>query len=126
MRVLEKYTGDKTYMFPNGGMGTPQAVKEKFPAVTAFTHVVETDESGEVMFALQNLSAMCTMHGVSQRLSENEKIAALSEILNAPDEEESSVSPEIRQAEALEAIAEGATAETTEIIDILLGEEGKA
>ena len=126
MRVLEKYTGYKTYMFPNGGMGTPQAVKEKFPAVTAFTHVVETDESGEVMFALQNLSAMCTMHGVSQQLSENEKIAALSEILNAPDEEESSVSPEIRQAEALEAIAEGATAETTEIIDILLGEEGKA
>ena len=126
MRVLEKYTGDKTYMFPNGGMGTPQAVKEKFPAVTAFTHVVETDESGEVMFALQNLSAMCTMHGVSQQLSENEKIAALSEILNAPDEEESSVTPEIRQAEALEAIAEGATAETTEIIDILLGEEGKA
>ena len=126
MRVLEKYTGDKTYMFPNGGMGTPQAVKEKFPAVTAFTHVVETDESGEVMFALQNLSAMCTMHGVSQQLSENEKIAALSEILNAPDEEKSSVSPEIRQAEALEAIAEGATAETTEIIDILLGEEGKA
>ena len=126
MRVLEKYTGDKTYMFPNGGMGTPQAVKEKFPAVTAFTHVVETDESGEVMFALQNLSAMCTMHGVSQQLSGNEKIAALSEILNAPDEEESSVSPEIRQAEALEAIAEGATAETTEIIDILLGEEGKA
>ena len=126
MRVLEKYTGDKTYMFPNGGMGTPQAVKEKFPAVTAFTHVVETDESGEVMFALQNLSAMCTMHGVSQQLSENEKIAALSEILNAPDEEESSVSPEIRQAEALEAIAESATAETTEIIDILLGEEGKA
>ena len=126
MRVLEKYTGDKTYMFPNGGMGTPQAVKEKFPAVTAFTHVVETDESGEVMFALQNLSAMCTMHGVSQQLSENEKIAALSEILNAPDEVESSVSPEIRQAEALEAIAEGATAETTEIIDILLGEEGKA
>ena len=103
MRVLEKYTGDKTYMFPNGGMGTPQVVKEKFPAVTAFTHVVETDESGEVMFALQNLSAMCTMHGVSQQLS-----------------------PEIRQAEALEAIAEGATAETTEIIDILLGEEGKA
>ncbi len=126
MRVLEKYTGDKTYMFPNGAMGTPQVVKEKFPAVTAFTHVVETDESGEVMFALQNLSAMCTMHGVSQQLSENEKIAALSEILNAPDEEESSVSPEIRQAEALEAIAEGATAETTEIIDILLGEEGKA
>ena len=126
MRVLEKYTGDKTYMFPNGGMGTPQVVKEKLPAVTAFTHVVETDESGEVMFALQNLSAMCTMHGVSQQLSENEKIAALSEILNAPDEEKSSVSPEIRQAEALEAIAEGATAETTEIIDILLGEEGKA
>ena len=126
MRVLEKYTGDKTYMFPNGGMGTPQAVKEKFPAVTAFTHVVETDESGEVMVALQNLSAMCTMQGVSQQLSEIGKIAALSEILNAPDEEESSVSPEIRQAEALEAIAEGATAETTEIIDILLGEEGKA
>ena len=126
MRVLEKYTGDKTYMFPNGGMGTPQAVKEKFPAVTAFTHVVETDESGEVMFALQNLSAMCTMHGVSQQLTKKKKIAALSEILNAPDEEESSVSPEIRQAEALEAIAEGATAETTEIIDILLGEEGKA
>lgn len=44
MIKIEKYNGSKTYMFPNGELATPEKVREKFPAVTSFTHIVETDE----------------------------------------------------------------------------------
>lgn len=84
MRILEKYTGKKTYMFPNGTIATPDIVLVKFPAILQFTHVIETDESGEVMYAVQNLSSMCSMHGISQSLTDQEKITAIQEIINAP------------------------------------------
>ena len=58
MKKLEKYNSTKTYMFPNGALGTPAVVSAQYPATSVFAHVVETDDSGEVMFALQNLSAM--------------------------------------------------------------------
>lgn len=124
MRLIEKYTGEKTYMFPTGRLATPDVVREKYPAVSAFTHIVETDEMGEVMFALQNLSALRTQNNVDPALSEDEAIAALQEIINAePEAGEHTPSPEERTAAALEAMASGATGESTDVLDALLGEE---
>lgn len=103
MRKIEKYNGDKTYMFPNGGIGTPDVIKAKFPAVVTFAHVVETDENSEVMFALQNLSAMCTKYNISQQLTEEEKISLLNEKINtAIETTEVTPSAEERIASALE------------------------
>lgn len=102
MIILEKYTGEKTYMYPNGGIGTPEAVKAKFPAVTIFTHVVETDESGEVMFALQNLSAMRSRYGIDTALTETEAITQLETLLNTPEVIDNIPTPEERIAAALE------------------------
>jgi len=100
MKHLEKYTDTKTYMFPNGALATPAIVAAKYPAAAVFAHIVETDDSGEVMFALQNLSAMRSLHGIDSVLTEAEAIAAIETIINTVPEQEASA--EERIAAALE------------------------
>ena len=102
MKILEKYTGEKVYMFPNGGFGTKDAVLKQFPAALSFVHVVETDENGEVMWAFNNLSAMRSMYKIDRSLSEAEAIAKLQEIINTEPEIDTTPSPEERIAAALE------------------------
>lgn len=102
MKILEKYTGEKTYMFPNGALATRDAVLKSFPAALSFVHIVETDENGEVMWAFQNLSAMRTMHNIDKSLSEAEAIAALQEIINTPKPVNTTPSADERIAAALE------------------------
>lgn len=102
MKILEKYTGEKTYMFPNGAIATREAVLEQFPAVLTFAHVVETDESGEVMWAISNLSAMRTLHKIDASLTQEEAIEALQEIINTEPEVDTTPSAEERIASALE------------------------
>lgn len=103
MIKLEKYTGKKTYMFPNGEIATKEAVISHYPAVEMFTFVVGTDTSGQVMHSLDNLSSLRDVHGIDPSLSDDEAIAAIEEKLNAPVEETTEVSAEERIAAALEA-----------------------
>lgn len=84
MKIVEKYTGEKTYMFPNGAIATKETVLENFPAALTFVHIVETDEAGEVMFAMQNLSAMRSFYGIDKGLNEEEAIIAIQEAINTP------------------------------------------
>lgn len=102
MKIIEKYTGEKTYMFPNGALVTPEVMQQEFPAVIAFTHIVETDESGEVAFAVQNLNAMRDFYGIDKSLSEAEAIAAIQETVNTVPEVVDEPSAEERIAAALE------------------------
>lgn len=101
MIKIEKYNGSKTYMFPNGDLATPAVVKEKFPAVSTFTHIVETDEAGQVMFAIQNLAAIKSQMGIDSNLSDEESIKQIENIRNAPAPEPE-VTAEERIAAALE------------------------
>ena len=101
MKIVEKYTGEKAYMFPNGALATKEAVLQQFPAALTFTHVVETDEEGQVMWAFQNLAAMKTLHGIAKDTPEAEAIAKLQEIINAPAPEPEP-SAEERMAAAME------------------------
>ena len=103
MKKIELYTGDKIYMFPNGDIATKDRMLEQFPAVLTFDHIIETDEAGEVAFAVQNLSAMCSLYQIDVSLSTEEKIAKIEEIINAEPEEDTSASAEERIAAALEA-----------------------
>ena len=100
MKKVEKYTGEKTYMFPNGSIATPEKVLEQFPAALTFAHIIETDEAGEVCFAVQNLSAMRSLYGVDSTLTETEAITKIEEIINTEPEYEPSA--EERIASALE------------------------
>jgi hypothetical protein len=97
---VEKYTGTKTYMFPNGELATPEVVHGQFPASAAFGHIVETDEAGEVMFAFQNLAAVRSQLGIDPALSEAEAIAAIEVARNTVPVAEPT--PEERIAAALE------------------------
>lgn len=101
MKIVEKYTGEKTYMFPNGVLATKEAVLQKFPAALTFTHIVETDEEGQVMWAFQNLAAMKTIHGIAKETPEAEAIAKIQEIINTPAPEPEP-SAEERMAAAME------------------------
>ena len=84
MHKLELYTGNKVYIAPNSEIDTKENVLRKFPAALTVKHVVLTDEGGEVSYAIQMLSALCGIHGVSQSLSDAEKIEQLEAIMNAP------------------------------------------
>ena len=87
MKRLEKYTGEKTYMYPNAALATPERVLADFPAAVAFPHVIETDDNGEVIFAIMNLSAMRAQYGIDASLSESEAIQAIQDIMNTPEPE---------------------------------------
>ena len=102
MKKIIKYTGDRTFMFPNGELATPEVINKQYPAVAVFTHIVETDDNYEVMFAIQNLSAMRNIYKVDSGLTEDEAIAKIEEIVNTPDSENTEPTAEERIAAALE------------------------
>lgn len=101
MKKVIKYTGEKTFMYPNGAIATKERVLQDFPAALTFTHIIETDEAEEVCFAVQNLSAMRGVYNIDVTLTEAEAIAAIQEVINAP-EPEPEPSAEERIASALE------------------------
>lgn len=80
MIKLEKFTGNKTYMFPNGDIATPDIIRAQFPAVEVFAHVIEAN--GDVCQAVMNLSALMAMHNISEALTEAEAIQAIQDIIN--------------------------------------------
>jgi len=98
MLKLEKFDGTKTYMFPNGALATPEAIRAKFPAVDQFAHVIEVN--GDVCQAVMNLNALRQIHAVDDELDEDAAISAIETIINTPAEEV--ISAEERIAAALE------------------------
>lgn len=102
MKKLERYTGDKVYMFPNGSLGTREAVLQQFPAAESFTFVVTTDSSGEVMLGMDNLSLLRDVYNIAPELTEDEAIAKIEEIVNTPEPESTEATAEERIAAALE------------------------
>lgn len=102
MKKLIKYTGDRTFMFPNGEVATPERIASDYPATGVFTHVVETDDNCEVLFAIQNLSAMRSIYEIDTSLTEDEAIAEIEGIINNPPVIETEATAEERIAAALE------------------------
>ena len=86
---------------PERRAGDAGKMLEQFPAVLTFAHIIETDEAGEVCFAVENLSAMRSLYEIDASLTEEKAIAAIEEIINAPAPEPEP-SAEERIAAALE------------------------
>lgn len=101
MRKLEFYDGTKTYMYPNMKVATPETLLADYPALAVFKHAIETDENGQVCFAIENFSAMRSRHGIGSELSDEEALTAIEEILNNPVEV-TTIADETRIADALE------------------------
>lgn len=102
MVKIEKYEGNKTYMYPNGALAIPEKVLRDFPACLTFTHIVETDEAGQVMFSMENLSAVRTRYEIDSSLTEDEAILAIEEIRNTPPVVDDTPTTDERIAAALE------------------------
>ena len=85
MQIVEKYNPERTYMYPNGEIATPERVKADYPAVELFTHVITTDESHQIIWSMQNLASMASLKNLSG--TEDELILALQEDINAPQPE---------------------------------------
>ena len=102
MKVLEFYTGEKTYMYPNMKLATPEVVLADFPAILTFKHVIETDEGGQVLFAVENFSAMRTRYEIDSSKGDDEALAEIQEIMNADPVVEPVYDDTTRIADALE------------------------
>ncbi len=100
MKVLEFYDGTKTYMYPNMKLATPEVVLADFPAILTFKHVIETDEAGQVLFAVENFAAMKSRYNIDKTLGDDEALAAIQEIINT--EPEPVLDDNTRIADALE------------------------
>jgi len=87
MTVLEKYTGAKTYAWPDGRIADRDSVLARFPAALTFTHIVHTDEGGEILLYLYNLSNMRSLYKIDTALSETAAIAEIQRIMNLPPPE---------------------------------------
>ena len=94
----EIFDGKKTYMFPNGEVATPEKIRQKFPAVDKFPHILELN--GDVCQAVMNLKAVRNIHKIDPALTDEEAIAQIENKVNNPPEP--LPSPEERQAAALE------------------------
>lgn len=102
MIKVMKYTGEKTFMYPNGEIATPERILADYPAILTFAHIIETDENEEVLFAVQNLSATRTMYNIDKGLSEEEAIQAIEDLRNTPPVINTEPTAEERIASALE------------------------
>ena len=91
MIKLEKYTGLKTYMYPNGAIASKDQVLKDYPAALTFAFVVQTDPAGEVLVGFYNLSMLKAKYGIDSSLTEAEAISAIEEIMNTPVVEEETV-----------------------------------
>lgn len=85
MYILKIYD-EKTRMYPSGKVATKDTVYADYPAVKVFTHVIETDENDEVIYAINNLSALRTSYNIDKSLSEQEAVQAIQDIMNTPRE----------------------------------------
>lgn len=73
-------------MYPNMKLATPEVVLADFPAILAFKHVIETDENGQVLFAVENFSAMRTRYNIDSSLNDDDALAAIQEEMNREPE----------------------------------------
>ncbi len=74
-------------MSPDGKIADPEAVLTQFPAVAVFPHIIETDPSEQMLYAVMNLAATRNEHGVDPALTDDEAVAAIQEVYNAPPPE---------------------------------------
>ncbi len=100
MLKLELFSGNKTYMYPNGEIATPERIIQDFPAIQMFPHVIEVN--GNVCQAVMELQAVRNQHNIAEELTDVEAIQAIEEIMNTPQELDNSPSAEERIAAAME------------------------
>lgn len=113
---------------PIGEVLTAEQWKERYPVagVNSITVVCGAGEINGAFFGtLGQMVQMYEAQGAdfSECESDEDKLAVIEAFEDAMNAPSTDPTPEERQAQALEAIASGATGETSAAIDALLGEE---
>ena len=88
MVILEKYTGTKKYIFPDGKLADKTAVLERYPTALDNIWIVHTDEGGEIFLYLYLLSNFRSLYNIAPELSESEAIQAIQDRMNEPPPEQ--------------------------------------
>ena len=82
MNHIEKYNGDKTYMYPTSKIATPEVVTEDFPAWQVFPHVIVTD--GQTIYSFVSLASMRSRYEIDNSLSDDDAIAVINQKMSEP------------------------------------------
>lgn len=100
---LVKYDHQHTFMFPTGKLATPAVMEREYPACKSFDFIVTTDEQMQTCYSFQNMASMRGFYGIDPARTDEEALAELEEIMNAPPEEPAALpTAEERIAAALE------------------------
>lgn len=101
---LEIYNPEKTYLYPNMQIATPEHIQANYSAVNNFKCVITTDSEGEMFYSVEPLNAMAQRLGVdkTQYVTDEELLEAMEEILNTPPAVNTEPTAEERIASALE------------------------
>lgn len=102
LRKFEFYNSEKTYLFPNLELATPERIQMEFSAVNNFKCVVETDEEGQIFYASYLFTDIRDRLGVERGLSDEETLIKMAEKINTPPVINSEPTAEERIASAME------------------------
>jgi len=90
--ILEKYTGTKPYVFPDGKLADKNGVLERYPTALSVTWLAHTDEGGEMLWYLYLLSSFRSVYNVPSSLNETQAIQYIEDKMNeVPREPESDI-----------------------------------
>lgn len=82
MIKLERFDGSKTYMYPSGEIASPERIRNDFPAVEIFPHIIEVN--GDVCQAVMNLNALRQMHNIESGIDDDQAIKLIQDMVNSP------------------------------------------
>lgn len=103
MKKLYFFDKTKTYIYPNNKLATPDVVAKDFPATqVGVKYVVTSDEEGVIMSGLDMFSTLKSVYHIDSSLSDDEALQAIEDIINTPEEVDTTPSAEERIASALE------------------------
>lgn len=78
------YDNSKTYVFPSMAVATPDVVGMNYAVVnTGLPVVIETDESGIMLYSIELLTGMRSRYEIDPSLSNEEALKVIEEAMNA-------------------------------------------
>jgi hypothetical protein len=101
-RYFEMYDADKTYIFPNGALASPETLAAQYAVLNFAPCVIETDISHVKLFAIHLFEELKDQHNIDASLSDEEAITELENILSINSSAPIDPTPEERIAAALE------------------------
>lgn len=82
---IEKYDKEKIYVFQSGEIANYERIKNIFPGIDNMTYIVFTDYTKNIIISIEPLNLKRTELNIDPKLSENDAISRISDILTQQD-----------------------------------------